>query len=58
MSRLGNHRVNAAHSTANKARTRLDQLARQIEAAKDKNDDALVTKLQRERDYLILNSLS
>jgi hypothetical protein len=58
MSRLGNHRVNAAHSSANKARGRLDQLAREIEDAKDKHDDALTAKLQRERDYLLLNSLS
>ena len=58
MSRLGNHRVNAAHSRANKARPELDRLDRKIQAAKDAGDADLVKKFQRERDYLLLNTLA
>ena len=57
MSRLGNHRINAAHSPANKARPRLDSLARAIAEASKDGDAARVTKLQRERDWLLLNTL-
>ncbi len=57
MSHLGNHRTNASRSAANKARAELDRLAHQIKKAKENHDDATAAKLQRERDYLMLNTL-
>ena len=56
--RLGNHRVRPARSEANRARGEIDRLTREIAAAKARGDAEAVARLEDEKAWALVNSLT
>lgn len=56
--RLGNHRVRPARSEANRARPDLDRLNRELAAAKARGDTEAVARIENEKAWALVNSLT
>ena len=54
--RTGNHRVNAKHSAASRAKPKIERLRREIFAAEAKGETEKAAKLQEELAWIQLNT--